>query len=133
MGDLAISPFQSKLYKGRMVDWHTVEAFALSLEGVSASTSYGEPSLKIGKVLLTRLRTADNSIVLKSVDCDERDNLIEAQPEIYFLEDHYRGYDIVLARMDHAALKDLAPFIERTWAALRKSRGISEKDRGPPV
>lgn len=110
-----------------MLDWQTVEAFALSLEGVSSSVSYGEPSLKVGKCLLARHRVADNSVVLKSVGCDERDTLIAANPDVYFVEDHYLSYDIILARLDHADLQDIAPFLERTRAALRKPT----KSKGP--
>lgn len=110
------------MYRAVMLDWLAIEAFALTLDGVSRSTSYGEPSLKVGKALLTRHRLADNSIVLKSVDFDERDDLIATQSDVFFLEDHYRGYDIVLARLDHATLDDIAPFLERTWAGIRKPR-----------
>lgn len=107
-----------------MVDWKTVELFGLSLKGVASAASYGEPSLKVGKALVARHRIADNSIVLKSVDHDERDVLIEAQPDVYFLEDHYQGYDIVLARLGHASLEDIAPFIERTWSSLHRPKRV---------
>lgn len=105
-----------------MASWQSLEAFALSLEGVTSAVSYGEPSLKLGKALLARLRVADNSIVLKSVDPDQRDCLSAARPDVYFIEDHYLGHDIVLARLDHADLDDIAPFLERTRALLKPSR-----------
>ena len=97
---ILLGAIQAESYPAVVVDWQNIEAFALSLEGVSSSVSYGEPSLKIGKCLVARHRVADNSIVLKSVDCDERDALIAANPDVYFVEDHYLGYDIVLARLD---------------------------------
>jgi hypothetical protein len=105
-----------------MVTWSDIEAFAIGLGGVEASISYGEPSLKIGEALLTRLRVADNSAVLKSVDVDERDGLISAHPDIFFIEDHYLRHDIVLARLEHAALDDVAPYIRRTWVRLAGKR-----------
>ncbi len=113
--------------------WSDIETFATALGGVEASSSYGEPSLKIGKALLTRLRISDNSAVLKSVDCDERDNLISAHPDIFFIEDHYLGHDIVLARLDHADLDDVAPYIHRTWTRLagKRARGKGIKRKHP--
>ena len=102
--------------------WSEIEAYAASLGGVVASSSYREPSLKIGKALLTRLRVSDNSAVLKSVDCDERGELILARPDIYFVEDHYVGHDIVLVRLDHAELGDVAPYIYRAWTRLAGKR-----------
>ena len=106
-----------------MVTWPDIETFALALGGVGASVSYGEPSLKIGKALLTRLRVSDNSAVFKSVDFDERDDLILVRPEIFFIEDHYLRYDVVLARLENANLGDVSPYIYRTWARLAARQG----------
>jgi hypothetical protein len=105
-----------------MVTWSDIETFAIALGGVEASISYGEPSLKIGKTLLARFRVADNSAVLKSVDFDERDDLIVAHPDIFFVEDHYLSHDIVLARLEQADLDDVAPYIHRTWERLAGKR-----------
>jgi hypothetical protein len=108
-----------------MTSWSELESFALTLAGVTTAQSYGEPSLKLGKALLTRWRKADNSVVLKSVDPDERDMLIATRPQIFFTEAHYRGHDIVLARLDQAEIADIAPFVERTWLHLagKRARG----------
>jgi hypothetical protein len=105
-----------------MVTWSDIESFAVALGGVEPAVSYGEPSLKIGRALLARFRVSDNSVVLKSVNFDERDHLISAYPDIFFVEDHYLRHDIVLARLEHADLDDLAPYIRRTWARLAGGR-----------
>ena len=116
-----------------MVTWSDIETFAIALGGVEASISYGEPSLKIGKALLTRFRVSDNSAVLRSVDFDERDDLISAHPDIFFVEDHYLSHDIVLARLEHAALDDVAPYIRRTLARLagKRARNMGTKRMHP--
>lgn len=116
-----------------MVTWSDIETFATALGGVEASSSYGEPSLKIGKALLTRFRVSDNSAVLKSVDCDERDHLISARADIFFVEDHYLGHDIVLARLEHADLDDVTPYIHRTWTRLagKRARAMGTKRMRP--
>jgi hypothetical protein len=114
-----------------MVAWSDIEIYAVALGGVQASSSYGEPSLKIGKALLTRLRISDNSAVLKSVDCDERDDLMSSRPDIFFLEDNYVGHDIVLARLDSADLDDVAPYIHRTWMRLAGKRPGESGTRRP--
>jgi hypothetical protein len=103
-----------------MAEWLDIVRFATHLGGVTEGSSYGEPSLKIGKSLLTRHRLADDSIVIKGVDFDERDELIERFPNIFFVEDHYLQYDIILARLAHATADQLTPYIERTWLGLAK-------------
>lgn len=64
--------------------WDDVVAFALTLPEVAPSTSYGEPSLKVGKKMLARLREKDNSIVLPDVPSEEREMLADIAPDIFF-------------------------------------------------
>jgi hypothetical protein len=111
-----------------MASWNEVVEFARAFDGVEVSLSYGEPSLKVGKALLTRHRAADDSIVLKGVDPDERDTLIARSPDVFFLEDHYAGYDIVLARLAAASLDQLTSLIERTWRILAPKRSVKAYD-----
>lgn len=111
-----------------MVTWTDILSFAHRLGGVTEAISYGEPSLKVGKAMLTRLRVDDLSIVLKDVDPDERDMLMAQAPERFFTEDHYLGYDIVLARIASAEMATLAPFIERTWRRIAPKRLVVAYD-----
>lgn len=111
-----------------MTSWTEIVNLSIGFDGVELSNSYGEPSLKIGKALLSRHRLADNTIVLKGVDPDERDELMIRIPSVFFLEDHYAGYDIVLARLADADLHQLAPFIERTWRNLAPKRKVKAYD-----
>jgi len=115
-----------------MMPWEDTVDFAKTLEGVALSSSYDEPSLKIGRALLSRLRRADNSIVLKGVDPDERDELIARSPAVFFLENHHAGYDIVFARLDRAELSQIAPVIERAWRKLARGKDLNAHDQQPP-
>lgn len=111
-----------------MATWTDILNFAHRLGGVTEAKSYGEPSLKVGKAMLTRLRVGDLSIVLKDIDLDERDMLMARAPDLFFTEDHYLGYDIVLARIDSADMARLAPFIERTWRRIAPKRVVAAYD-----
>lgn len=75
-----------------------VVAVALAFPGVAQSTSYGTPSLKVGAKFLLRLVEPD-IIALKRPSIDERDMLIEAEPDLFFLTDHYRPYPYLLVRL----------------------------------
>ncbi len=111
-----------------MASWNEVVDFARTFDGVELSHSYGEPSLKVGKALLTRHRISDDSIVLKGVDPDERDALIARTPNVFFIEAHYAGYDIVLARLATVSLDQVSPFVERTWRTLAPKRSVKAYD-----
>lgn len=98
--------------------------------GVEEAVSYGEPSLKVRNSLLTRWRENDNSVVLLDVDMYERDRLIESEPDIYFLEEHYAGHDIVLARLAALELVQLEMFLERRWRNIAPKKLVKEHDNG---
>ncbi len=103
-----------------------LKKIALSFPGAREETSYGQPAFKIEKKFFTRLRAEDASIVWIVDSIDERDNLIEMDPETYFITDHYRNYPSVLvriARIDKAMLKKM---LERRWRAVAPKKMLKE-------
>ncbi|MDD7970816.1 hypothetical protein [Roseinatronobacter alkalisoli] len=109
--------------------WNDVVTMALRWPEVAEATSYGEPSLKVRKRLLARLRLHDDSIVLLGVPVAEREHLIELMPEAFFCEPHYAGYDIVLARLAHIPAEVLERILERRWRSSATRRAIADFDQ----
>lgn len=93
----------------------TIRKVALSFPGVEEGTSYGTPAFKLGKKLLVRLHQDGVSLVLKVGDAT-RDHLVQADPDTFFITDHYRGYPYVLAHLDRLSAADLRKLIERAIA-----------------
>jgi hypothetical protein len=112
------------------VTWGDVVELALEWPEVSESVSYSEPSLKVRKRLPARHRLDDDSIVLLDVPADERDHLIEIMPDVFFIEPHYLGHDIVLARLGTIPTHDLERLLERRWRGSASKRAIGEFDGG---
>ena len=108
---------------GRKLPLSTIRKVALSFPGVEEGTSYGTPAFKLRKKLLVRLHQDGTSLVLKVGDAT-RDHLLQADPDTFFITDHYRGYPYVLAHLDRLSATDLSKLIERAIAFLaRGSRG----------
>lgn len=91
------------------------EALVLALPGVEAGTSYGHPSFKLNGKFFTRVRAEDASAVLQDVPPDEREALMEAEPEVFHVTDHYRNYPMVLARLAPASTDQVRGLLERSW------------------
>ncbi len=108
--------------------WDEVCKFALNFPEVSRAISYNEPSLKFRKSLITRLRQADESIVLLDIPEPEREMLLSVAPQVYFVEQHYLAYDIVLARLGKTTLPDIAPLIERRWRNVAPKQMVKLRD-----
>jgi hypothetical protein len=110
------------------VRWIEVVTLALKWPEVNEGVSYGEPSLKVRKRLLVRLRIADDSLVLLDVPAEERDHLIDILPDVFFIEPHYLGYDIVLAKLVKAPVDILERLLERRWRNSASKRAIRDFD-----
>ena len=95
-----------------------VRRIALAWPEVTDGTSYGTPALKVRKKLLVRLKEDGDSLVMPGVPSDERDMLMERQPEVFYFTDHYRAYPIVLIRLSRAKRADMEPLLKRQWRAL---------------
>jgi hypothetical protein len=79
-----------------------VRHIGLALAGVEESTAFGQPALKIHGKLLATLpanRSAEPDSILVRMDFDDRAELLAAEPDVYYVTDHYVGYDAVLVRL----------------------------------
>jgi hypothetical protein len=83
-----------------------------ALPGVEEGTSYGTPAWRHRGKFLARLHQDGESIVLK-VGNETRDHLLQADPQTFFVTDHYIGYPMVLARLDRLSATDLKRLLLR--------------------
>jgi hypothetical protein len=96
----------------RKLSLATLRKVALALPGVEEGTSYGTPAFRFRKKLIARLHQDGESLVLK-IGNEARDHLLQADPGTFFVTDHYRGYPIVLARLDRLNATDLDKLLRR--------------------
>jgi len=90
-----------------------------ALPGVEEGTSYGTPAWRHKGRILARLHQDGRSLVLK-VGNETRDHLLQADPETFFITDHYVGYPMVLARLDRLSATDVKKLLLR---AIERTRG----------
>jgi hypothetical protein len=110
--------------------WDEVRQIALAFPGVEESTSYGTRSFKVAGKFLTRLRPEDDSLVLVDIPIDEREMLMEAEPETFHITPHYQDYPSVLARLSRVHPGSLANFLERRWRNVAPRRLVKAFDAG---
>ena len=108
-----------------------VRSFALAWPEVEDGTSYGTPALKVRKKMLARLREDGDSLVMPGVPPDERDMLVEREPDLFYFTDHYRDYPIVLVRLSRAQRDTVEPLLRRHWRNLASKAAIRAVDAKP--
>jgi len=95
------------------INFDTVRNIGLTLPGVEESTAYGVPALKVhGKLLacVPANRSAEPASLVVRVDFDDRAELLAADPDVYYVTEHYVGYSAVLVRLSRVTpdtLRDL--------------------------
>jgi len=106
----------------------TVRRLALALPGVEEGPSYGTPGFRVRGKFLARLWEDGETLVVKC-GYDERDFRMQADPETFFITDHYRGYPTVLIRLARVAAADLREVLEQAWRLHAPKRMVAEFDR----
>ncbi len=105
-----------------------VARLAGALPDVVVSTSYGTDALKVKDKLLARMWEDGTTMVLR-LPFTVRDHLISAEPERYFLTDHYKAYPYVLVRLAAVTAGDLTPLLEEGWRQVAPKRLVTAFDQ----
>lgn len=105
-----------------------VRTLVLGFPGTEEGTSYGHPSFKAFGKFLTRIRDEDDSLVLSDVGVDEREMLMEVDPDTFHVTPHYRNYPAVLARLSHVDPDWLRATLERRWRKCAPKTLLKEMD-----
>jgi hypothetical protein len=116
----------------KSIDFAPVVAAAATLPDVEVTTSWGAPALKVrGQMFVCQAinKEAEPNTLAVRMDIAQRDALIEEDPAVYYLKDHYVDYPCVLVRLSRVhpdALRDLVQTAYRfvnTKPAKRRAPG----------
>jgi hypothetical protein len=101
---------------------------AAAFPAVEDSTSYGTPALKVRGKLLARLHQSGECVVIRA-DLVDREILLQSDPTVFFVTEHYRDHPWILVRLstiDAAALPDL---LDRAWRLVAPKSLVARRDR----
>jgi hypothetical protein len=114
------------------VTFDDVRRIALTWPEVEDGTSYGTAALKVRKKLLARLKEDGDSLVMPGVPQDERDMLVETQPDTFYFTAHYRDYPMVLIRLSRTTRAAVEPLLRRHWRTLASKAAVRAFDMDKP-
>jgi hypothetical protein len=109
-------------------DYRRVCQLALRLPGVEESTSYGTPALKVKGRFMCRLRTEAEGALALCCDFVDRQMLLQADPNVFFVTDHYLNYPMILVRLDKVRRSVLPELLERAWRMAAPPKLVAEYD-----
>jgi hypothetical protein len=100
------------------ITFDDVRRMAEGLEGVEVGTTYGTPALKVrGRVFacIASHRSAEPDTLVAVISFDDREQLLEADPAIYYLKDHYLNYPSILVRLRQIHPDALRDLLRMAW------------------
>ncbi len=101
------------------ITFDTLRQLAFALPEVTEDTS-GTPAFRVRGKLLAWLRE-DGTLAIKT-EVAEREFRILANPDTFFVTDHYVGYPIMLVRLSALSRDDLRLLLEQAWRMVAPKR-----------
>lgn len=109
---------------------------ALSLPGATETLWFKKPAVFIHGQFLTKVHDKEEAMVLRVGSMEMRDMMLEAEPSLFYITDHYRSFPFVLARLSALDKKTLKTMLVGRAAQLaetpqKKSRKPAKKTKPP--
>jgi hypothetical protein len=119
----------------RPLDFNFVREIVLALPDVEEGSGRGTASLKVRGRLLTCPaihRSAEPHSLVVKIGFDERAKLIAADPDVYYVTDHYVNYPSVLVRLSRIRRDALRDLLGMAWRLMNeetrtKKRGVRKR------
>jgi hypothetical protein len=114
-----------------MADWDDVRAIVSGFPEVDES-SQGRSAWRVrGKLFAWEARERDGGGLAVRVDREEKQLILDSNPEVYFASPHYRGYPGVQIRLEHVDREELRMRLEDAWLIQAPKRLAAElRDEG---
>jgi hypothetical protein len=99
----------------------------LPLPGVTEKLCFDTPAFYVNKKYFARLKEDSETLVLQTL---QRDKWIAANPDAFFLTDHYFNYDYMLINLKTVSPDDLTALLLTAWHNRATKKLIKEYEAG---
>ncbi len=72
---------------------------ALSIPGTEEVLWFKKPAVFLHGQFLTKVHDKEEAMTLRVSSMEMRDMMLEAEPKLFYITDHYRNFPFVLARL----------------------------------
>jgi hypothetical protein len=109
------------------VDWPMVLRLARRLPEVEEGTWFRTPCLRVRKKSFARLKEDGETLVV-GVNYYERQYLMDAEPGVFSITDHYRDHPYMLVRLAAVTPAQLSERLEEAWRLAAPKRLVDAFD-----
>jgi hypothetical protein len=95
----------------------------LSVPGTSEGPHYGKPAIFYRAQFVSRVHDKEDAVVILTGSIEMRDVMLEAEPELFYITDHYRKWPALLARLSVLNTRTLKSLIAPRIKAIDDNPG----------
>lgn len=89
-----------------------MRAALLLLPGVIEKMHFEDPAFYVNKKIMANVKLKDELVALHTL---EREKWMAADPDTFFITDHYRNYKYMLVRLETVSPDDLKELLITAW------------------
>ena len=119
--------------RSKGLDFETVRQIAVSLPEVKeAITKWGWTIRARGRLLACQPvnRSAEHDSLVVKIGFEDRARLLSAEPEKFYVTDHYAPYPTVLVRLTKISRARLESVLKLSWSFVTSDRSAARRSRG---
>jgi len=103
----------------------------LAIPGTDERLWFNQPSVFIHDRFLAKTHHKEDAVTLQVGSMEMRDMMLEAEPRLFYITDHYRNFPFVLARLSALTPKVLKEILVGRAAQLAETAGKAAKRKRP--
>lgn len=96
----------------------------LAIAGTDERLWFNEPSVFIHDRFLSKVHKKEEAVTLQVGSMEMRDMMLEAEPKLFYITDHYRKFPFVLIRLKALTAKTLKEILTGRAAQLAQMKPI---------
>jgi hypothetical protein len=106
----------------------------LSVKGVTEGPYFGKPSVFYGDGFVARVHDKEEAGAMRVGSIEMRDVMLDAEPKLFYITDHYKPWPMLLARLGGLTSKSLKDLVAARMAEIdarpkKKKRTQGKKPR----
>jgi len=102
---------------------------ALAIPGTKEVLWFRKPAVFLHDQFLTKVHDKEEAMTLRVSSIEMRDMMLEAEPELFYITDHYRNFPFVLARLSALTPKTLKEILVGRAAQLAEGADKAAKKK----
>jgi hypothetical protein len=104
---------------------------ALAYPGTEEVLWFNKPAVFLHGQFLTKVHDKEEAMTFRVSSMEMRDMMLEAEPKLFYITDHYRNFPFVLARLSALTPKMLKEMIAGRAAQLAETKDKTAKRKKP--